>query len=119
MNKRSATATVAECWSTVPEWVQALAGAVDELGSQAKAARVIGYSPAAVNQVLQQKYRGDLDAIERAVRATLMHETTVCPVQGEIRITRCHETQRRPFSAATAASVKQFKACQACANNQT
>lgn len=116
--KPLAVGTVKEAWEgTVPEWVMTLAKEVDARGSQKLVGEAIGYSAACVNQVLKCKYRGNMEKVERAVRAALMHETVKCPVIGEMFRTVCVETQRRPFSAASAQSVRLYQACRTCANN--
>ncbi len=63
----------------LPEWMRALAEACDE-GTQARAVRAIGYSPPTVNQVLARTYKGNLEAIEGAVRGAYLAMTVACPV---------------------------------------
>lgn len=81
-----------------PDWVLVLAGACDAR-SQAEVARRLSYSPSVVNQVLGGSYRGDLAAVEAAVRGVLMGAVVDCPVFGEISRDQCLRNQRLPRGA--------------------
>ncbi len=117
MIRVSAVETATTAWTILPDWVQALAQACDELESQAQAASRIGYSATAVNQILKNKYPGSLPKVEQKVRVVLMSDRINCPVLGEIASSQCMEAQGRSFSAASAQSVQLWKACQACGHN--
>lgn len=109
---------VAERWGDeVPEWVEVLAEECDET-SQKAVARAIGYSPAVVNTVIGNTYRGDLGAVEQAVRGALLNAKVQCPVAGELAANQCLEFQRLPFKATNAQRVRLYKACRACPNNR-
>lgn len=121
MSRRaSAVQTATESWAgNEPEWVRVLAGRCDELESQSKAAHEIGYSAGAVNQVLRNKYRGNLGKVESAVREFLMGDTVLCPVLGEILVSECRENQQRSFSSANALRVQLYRACSNCERRTT
>ena len=107
--------TVKESWNGKPlEWLVVLAEEVDAQGSQKAVGDKIGYSAAAVNQVLKNSYRGNYQKIEAAVRKNLMGQTVACPVLGEIPKTKCDSHRNRPFSAANALRVKLYRACREC-----
>jgi len=116
MIKRAlAVQTAADSWEgRAPEWVRVLARRCDELESQTLAAEEIGYSAPAVNQVLRNRYRGNLGKVESAVREVLMGDTVMCPVLGEILVSECKANQKRPFNAANALRVQLFRACSEC-----
>lgn len=110
-----AVETAAKNWGrTEPEWVRILAARCDELESQSRAAREIGYSAGAVNQVLRNRYRGNVVAVENAVREVLMGDTVLCPVLGEILVSECRTNQQRGFNAANALRVQLYRACSTC-----
>ena len=102
---------VAAWGEDMPNWVRVLAEACDH-GSQKKVAAELDYSPAVVNQVLGNKYRGgDLAAVQQAVQGALMDYSVDCPVLGELRANFCLENQKRPFSPTNSTRVRLFKAC--------
>jgi len=80
------------------DWLEVLREAC-ERQSQVKVAKLVGYSPATISQVLKRSYRGDMAAIEGAVRGALMGGTVTCPaLMQEIPTNRCMTMQRRGFS---------------------
>ncbi len=81
--------------------------------SQTKVAAKIGYSPAAVNQVLKDKYKGDLKAVESAVKGAFMGNTVTCPVLGDIGSNKCQSHQRRKFANTNPQRVALYRACRA------
>ena len=101
----------------LPDWVRALARAVDSGRSQASLARSIGYSTAVISQILTGKYPGSLDRVEAAVRAAVMNGVVACPVLGEIDGETCLANQRREFSSASSMRVRLWKTCRACHQN--
>lgn len=96
--------------AAVPDWVVALAEECDRT-SQRRAATRIGYSPAAVNQILSGTYKAGLSAIEAAIRGRLMGEIVVCPVLGEITRGTCFDWQGRPFAVGNRRRVEMYRAC--------
>lgn len=94
----------------VPDWIAALDAACRR-ESQKRVAERIGYSAAVVNQVLKGTYKGDLGAVEQAVRGALLHATVDCPVCGELPANKCLEYQRLPFAATNPQRVQLYRAC--------
>jgi hypothetical protein len=109
------------CWNkALPEWVETLARHADQ-SSQAAAGRAIGYSDGVVNAVIRNRYNGDLQAVEKAVRGAFMASVVTCPVLGEIGAHICLEHQKRAvtFSAGSSLRVAMAKACRGgCPNSR-
>lgn len=64
--------------------LELLRDTVAELGSQAKVARLLGYSTATVSQVLAGLYKGALDAFLTRVEEVFGKTEVFCPVMGAI-----------------------------------
>jgi hypothetical protein len=97
-------------WGTAPDWVIALAEAVN-----AKSLRLVGerltVSSGMLSNVLANKYRGDLGKIEARVRGAFMNETVACPVLGEIGRDRCLEEQTKDFTGTSSMRTRLHHAC--------
>ncbi|MDH5785359.1 MAG: XRE family transcriptional regulator [Chromatiales bacterium] len=107
----SAVARATNAWGNEqPDWVRVMAEQCDA-SSQKRVADDIGYSPAVVNTVLGNSYRGDLIAVEQAVKGAFLAATVNCPVLGELAAHICLEKQRQPYAATNATRVRLFKAC--------
>lgn len=107
---------VALAWSPVPDWITELAAIADAAGLKGAGKR-IGYTGSLVSGVLNNRYAGDLVAVEKAVRWALMSLSVECPVIGEIDRSRCLEEQRTPFRATSAMRAQLFHACRSgCPN---
>ncbi len=101
----------------VPEWIWALAEACD-CSSQGQIAKRLGISPAVVNQVLGNAYKGRLDRVEARVRGELMRETVRCPVLAAISKRDCLDHQKAKFSATNPLRVRLYRACKTCPNRE-
>tara|TARA_R110002072_G_scaffold302699_1_gene487412 strand:+ start:6587 stop:6967 length:381 start_codon:yes stop_codon:yes gene_type:complete len=104
--------------SAIPDWVIALAKKCDELKSQVKVSKLIGYSNAAISTVLSNTYKGDLKAVEHKVRGALLKETVCCPVFGVINLKECrdYETEKRLTSGSFRMTLK--RTCPKCPYNR-
>lgn len=80
-----------------PEALAALQQAVKRLGSQPKAALALNVSVAVVNQLLQNKYAGDVAGMETRIRGQFMAETLECPVVGRLGRQTCLDYQANPM----------------------
>lgn len=94
----------------MPDEVRELAHYVDA-NTGAAAAKVIGYSPAVVSNMLAARYPGDQSAVFAKIRGALMGEVVVCPVLGEIGRHRCLSEQKMPFATSNAARARVYRAC--------
>lgn len=76
-------------------WVDVLRAAC--AGGQMKSvAKRIGYSTGVLSAVINGKYNGNLESVQRAVEGALMQSEVDCPIVGLIPQQRCVEHQRRP-----------------------
>ena len=113
------TETVRQYWGEdAPDWVMRLAKECAG-SSQRQIAAKMGRSGALVNQVLRNKYKGDMTAVEGRVRGLFMNGTVTCPALGEIPINECQEWREkaRIFGNANMQRVHMFKACGRCPQN--
>lgn len=69
--KPTASETVAQAWSPAPTWVHVLAAHCDNTSQRDAAAR-LRRSPALVNAVLKNVYKGDLKAVQQRVEKTFL-----------------------------------------------
>jgi hypothetical protein len=100
------------------DWIEVLREACREK-TQTRVAQAIGYAGSVVSQVLGGKYRGDLGAVEAAVRGALMGETVLCPVLDEIPRSTCIAEQRKGPTATSALRIRLWRACRAgCAHSR-
>ena len=104
------------CWGdAITDWIVALA---EECGrsSQSKVARRLNRSAALVSNVLRNKYRGDMDAVEDIVRGVFMGGSVECPALGQISTAACRDwrVKGRTFSNENSERVRMFKACRGC-----
>lgn len=96
--------------ANLPNWVEVLATECD-LSNQSTVGKKLGYSGSMVSQVLRKKYKGNLAAVESAVRGNLLQETVNCPVLDSILSSTCLENQRKPFSASSPQRVQLYHSC--------
>ena len=91
--------------------------AVENLGSQAKVGKRLGYSAATISQVLSGSYGGQIDAFLTRVEEVFGTSEIKCPVLGEILLPECVEERRKPFTTANPHRVRMFQACRICRHN--
>ncbi len=92
------------------DWLEELAARCQHT-SQKKVAEKLQVSPALINQVLKEKYPGDLKRIQQLVEGAFMQYSVNCPVLGEIAKHKCLFHQERPFAATNPQRVMLHKAC--------
>ena len=92
------------------DWIETLAKAC-AVTSQKRVADRLGISATVVNQVLHDKYPGNLRRIRDLVEFALTGTSVRCPVLGEIGKEDCLAHQRQPFAATNAQRVRLFRAC--------
>lgn len=112
-------ATIAETWGAdAPDWVRCLAEEC-AASSQRQVALRIKRSGSLVNQVLKNKYAGDLTAVEDVVRGIFMNGTVDCPQLGLLPSHECQDWRKksRRFGNANALRVRMYRACNHCSRN--
>ena len=95
---------------TIPDWVRVMAEQCDA-SNQKKVAGKMAYSPAVVNTVLANTYKGDLIAVEQAVKGAYLNAKVDCPVLGELAAHTCLEKQRQQYAATNAIRVRLYREC--------
>lgn len=108
--------TMRAAWGeAAPDWVVALAGAC-AASSQGRVADRMGRSAGLVNQVLHNKYKGNMRAVEELVRGCYLAATVQCPALGTLPTNECAGWRRkaRSFAGANALRVQMYRACQRC-----
>jgi hypothetical protein len=111
--ERPAKARAVAGWQAPPDWIAALAHACSH-ATQESVGRKIGYSGSAINAVLANRYTGNMQLIEAAVRGALLGETCSCPVLGDdLRKDACVENQRREWKRVAADAIRKmiYQAC--------
>jgi hypothetical protein len=98
----------------MPDWVYSLARASDA-SSQSVVAKRLNYSVSVVSAVINNKYKGSLDHIEKSVRGLLMAEILYCPVLADISQKSCVDHQRKAASFVPSSSLR-TRLYQACRN---
>lgn len=93
------------------DWIEALAAECARVGSQAKVARDLGYSPSTLSLVLKGTYPGSTAAIEAVVRGRLMSSVVDCPVVGELPTDQCQRHQQAPWAPHNPQRIAFFRAC--------
>ncbi len=109
-----------DAWGNdMPDWVLILAEKCDA-SSQVKVAKELKRSTALVNLVLNNKYTGDMQAVEDYIRGFFMNKTIACPSLGEIPANDCHDWRKKAqkFSNANILRVRMYRACTSCPVNQ-
>lgn len=76
-------------------WLGALRAEVERT-SQARAAMLIGVSPATVSQVLSGNYGADTTRIARRVRGAILREEVECPSAMQMPLHVCQMIQDKP-----------------------
>ena len=111
--------TAQEAWGeALPDWVLCLAEECAH-SSQVRTAKRMDRSGALVNQVLKNKYQGDLKAVEDRVRGVFMAGTISCPALGSIPSHQCQDWRKksRKFINTNSQRVRMFRACAGCQRN--
>ncbi len=94
-----------------------LRDAVERQGSQARVAKMLGYSSATISQILSGKYQGELDNFLTKVEEIFGTRDVACPVSGTIPLNECVRERRTPFSTSNPRRVQMYRACLKCPFN--
>lgn len=81
---------------------------------QAQTARELGYSDAAVCQVVKGNYKGDAGRILQRVEEVYGTTTVSCPVLGRIALGLCAQERGKPLAATSPQRMRLWKNCQSC-----
>lgn len=109
-----------DAWGpTIPDYVEAL-GLECTRFSQVKVAQRLGRSGALVSQVLRNKYRGDMIAVEELVRGVLLNARVECPALGPLPTNECQVWRRksREFATGNPLRRRMYRACGNCPRNR-
>lgn len=101
-----------------PDVKEALQQAVVNLKSQAKVAEDLGISPAVVNNLLRDRYPGDVAGMADRIRGQYMAETVHCPVLGVLGRRHCLDYQARPLVFTNSQRSALYRACKSCINRK-
>lgn len=104
---------------TLPDWIEAL-GLACTRRSQAAVSRQLGYSAAAISQILRNKYPAKTGQIEDSVRGVLMGGKVECPVLGPLpnQICQDHRQKARETVITNSHRARMQRACSNCPRNQ-
>ena len=108
---------VAAWGEDLPAWVRVLATAADQ-ESMRNVAERLRYSSAVVSQVINRKYAGSLEAVQKAVEGAFLDVHVPCPVLGVLPLQQCLENQRRPRCGGNPTLIRLWRACRSgCPNS--
>ena len=103
----------------LPADVQAaLQAAVKRLGSQVRVAEELGVSPAVVNNLLKDRYLGDVAGMAERIRGQFMAQMVRCPVMGDLGRRHCLDYQARPLVFTNPTRVALHAACKTCSHRR-
>jgi hypothetical protein len=71
-----------------------------------------------VNQLLKDKYLGDVASMEERIRGRFMSETVQCPVMGTLGRNHCLDYQKRPLAFTNPQRAALHQACKTCPNRK-
>ncbi|WP_173497582.1 helix-turn-helix transcriptional regulator [Shewanella sp. ISTPL2] len=92
------------------KWLEVMAEQV-ELHGQRAVAEKLKISRTTVSQVLNRKYPGDMDRIQKLVEGAYMNRTVHCPVLGDIPLNECLDHQRNTRTTGSPIRIKLYRAC--------
>lgn len=100
----------------MPAWVRLLATTCDT-ANQREAADRLNLSSGTISKVLNRKYPGNYEEMERKVRATFGGEDVQCPLFGPIPLASCMRARRRKGPPRNQLHHQYAATCPACPNN--
>lgn len=102
------------------DWIDILRRECEKT-SQRQVAKKIKINPTTVNLALHGKYPNEkgLKELQSAVEAEFLNKTVLCPVLGEIPLSKCQFHQKREFAATNPQRVMLYRACHGdCPNSK-
>jgi hypothetical protein len=100
-------------WAPLPEWVRRLAEYCDKHTQMAAGGR-IRYSASLVNQVLRNKYQGNMDTVKSRVETAFNDVSVKCPILGPITGSECLLHQGASYNPGNHVAVALFRQCRRC-----
>ena len=98
-----------------PQWISALARAVEQ-SSKAAVAKRIGISRTSVSLLLANKYPSpQTNKMQAKVEAVL--NGVNCPLYGALTNAQCQKERQKPFIASNPIRVQQYRTCAQCPHN--
>ncbi|OUR62027.1 hypothetical protein A9Q74_06140 [Colwellia sp. 39_35_sub15_T18] len=92
------------------KWLEVLRQQVAESG-QPKVAKMLGVSTACISQVVNEKYPGDMQRIEKLVEGAFLQRCVNCPVLGELALHECMQHQARKGISSNPLYMQLYKSC--------
>ncbi|MGB0893250.1 MAG: helix-turn-helix domain-containing protein [Parashewanella sp.] len=92
------------------KWKQVLIEQCNEHG-QVHVAKELGVSKTAISQLVNDKYPGDLERMQKLVEGAYMDQVVVCPILGEISLHDCDKHQRNTNTSGNPQRLRVYKAC--------
>ena len=108
--------TARQSWGhDLPDWVERLARECAR-STQVSVAQKLGRSGSLISQVLRNRYRGDMEGVEDAVRGAFMHATVDCPALGLLPTDECQAWRKKARGGirTNALRVRMLNACNGC-----
>ena len=97
------------------DWLETLRAEVGKASLKRVAEKLRGGngypSETLISQVLNGKYKGKTDRLQRLVEGYFHGATVACPVMGDITRDQCDHEQRKPFAATNHTRISLFRAC--------
>ncbi len=111
------TEQVQKCWGdSAPTWVTDMARECEK-SSQMKVAKSIGRSASLINQVLKNKYLGNLSDVQSRFERANKDQKIKCPILNQISGEKCLSQQAKPYDPSNHFAVRLFRACRRCPQN--
>ena len=103
--------------SSQPKWLSVLIEQTTQHG-QLSVAKELGVSKTAISQLVNGKYPGAMDRMQKLVEGAYMNQVVTCPIMGEISLHECDKHQRNT-STSNPQKLRLYKACRSgCPNSQ-
>ena len=92
------------------KWLDILRQQVADHG-QPSVAELLGISAATVSLVVNEKYKGDMNRIEKLVEKAFLQKCVNCPVLGDLPLFECMKHQVRKGISSNPLYMQLYKAC--------
>ena len=104
--------------SDQPKWLSVLIEQTKQHGQQSVATE-LGISKTAVSQLVNDKYLGSMERMQKLVEGAYMNQVVNCPILGEISLHDCDKHQRNTITSGNPQRLRIYKACRSgCPHSQ-